>query len=552
MERSQSLAQQKCSNSTRIKSCNNCRKKKLKCDKKLPCSRCLKKNEDQTCKYESHFAATRSLRNSRSPTEEVTNCGRNSPKEGLVELSRRQKGQLSYHGVERLLEQFLKERIPSNFIFLPKPFRLPANIKDFCKHVPPYQICITVCGTLSCSLVTLFDIISESRMEAVLHNFFQNVFEVNDLILLFSTLSLAFRLHNLPATALNYCGSIQLAPEKLAEEYYGKAEELIELNELCRYQRSIEALQHLILHALVEFLDPRPEKVLCLSRAVHYLDGMISRGLFSEATSEQVWKLSMTLKHLDSLNCIFLRNPPFLQHDIVVGKLRQLDKGFAETIYQKLLSSLCNQGLTIYRYANCFSAEEYLLNVNENEVKISLLLMEIDLKAYTPQNPMSKIQCFFLKSVLWTLKVLLYQPVITLSDEDFDEVKLLKGKLAESLFCSFRLIMDSYQEITEVGLHQFYFYTALRKVILLPFCRNEGYSYRNEVFEAIELMKELSLKLKYKFALKLLDELITFIKYVYQEDTTTEGGSGSVDDFEVSSFCEFLMSNFYENSFLSM
>ncbi|EPY53112.1 hypothetical protein SPOG_03653 [Schizosaccharomyces cryophilus OY26] len=391
-------------------------------------------------------------------------------------------------------------------------------------------------------------------MDAVLQNFFQNVFEVSDLILLFSALSLAFKLHNLPETALNYCDNIRLTPKGLAEEYYDKVEKLIELNSFMIHPISIEVLQHLVLHAAKDFLDPSPEKILNLTRAIHYLDGIISEGSHSSATPEEIWKLTMTLKNIDSLVCIFFQTSPFMQKDIVEAQLVRLNNSFSETMFQKLLNSLCNQGLAMYKSARYLSVEEYIHNVNENEVKISLLLMEIDLKAYTPQNPMSKIQCFFLKYVLWTLKVLLYQPVITLSDEDFDKVQLLKEKLAESLVYCFRLSMDSFQEICEVGAPSFFFFDTLKKIFSLLFCRNEKYSYRNELFESMKLMKQLALKIDLAYSLKIIDDLTTISNCVYQKDYTKAGDLGDFEaiDSEIDHFCEFLFSNFYENSFSSI
>ncbi|WBW72079.1 DNA-binding transcription factor, zf-fungal binuclear cluster type (predicted) [Schizosaccharomyces osmophilus] len=552
MDSSQNLAQQKSSKSSRIKSCNNCRKKKLKCDKKLPCSRCVRKKEDATCNYESYIAEARSLRNTKSPTEEVSYSGENSIEESLVSANRQRSGRLSYSGLSTLMDQFMKENIHSNhsFEFLFRPLRLPEDIKDFCKHVPPFELCLVGCDVFYGTLANLIDVISRSKIEAALQRFFQEVFEVKDLILLFSTLSVVFKQSGLPVMILSYCESVHLTPKQLAEEYNQKTEELISLNGLFHNPKSIETLQHLVFHAALEFTDPRPDSISNLTRAIQFLNLINVRGFISETSNEEVWKLTLAIKKLDSLICIFFHGSPFLQHDIAEVQLFRLNDGFTETVYQRLLSELCIEGLKLYKSTTCLPVEDYLSNINGTEVKLSLLSMEIDLKTYSPLNSISKFQSFFLKSVLWTIKAILYLPVISLDNQSVKEMIVLKEKLAESVIYSFRLIVDSIKEITQVGLQHFYFFEAVKRVLTLAVCRNENHSYKFELFDSLDVMKGLAPKLDLSFSITIIDELMVFLNFVYQKDSNQDGDHEGTIDTEISNFCEFLMSNYYDNPLL--
>ncbi|EPX75363.1 uncharacterized protein SOCG_04605 [Schizosaccharomyces octosporus yFS286] len=551
MGSSQTYAKQKNLKTSRIKSCNNCRKTKLKCDKKLPCSRCSQKKVGETCTYESYTAKERCSRNVESPTEELAYSGKNSLDKNLDNANKQRSYRLSYYGLYGLMDQFMKESISSNysFDFVFKPLRLPEDIKDFCKHVPPFEICLVVCDIFFQTLANWIDIISKDKIEASVRRFFQDHFEVNDLILLFSTLSAIFKQNELPANILSYCESTHCTREQLAEEYYGKAEKLIMLNDLLRNPKSIETLQHLALHAALEVTSPAPETIVNLTRAIYYLNSMNTRGFLSEKNSEELWKLMLSVKKLDALYCIFFHGSPFMQHDVVKIQLLRFDNCFTENAYEQLLSEVCDEGLNICKNTSCLSAEEYLLNINKVEVNLSLLSMEIDLKAHSPLHPISKFQCFFLKSVLWTTKGILYLPVISLNDQSLEETIVLKDKLAESSIYKFRLITDSIQKIIEVGLQNFYFFEALKSVFTLIVCRNENYTYKDELFDSLNVLKGLAPELGLSFSVKIIDELIHFINFVYQKDRNEVDGHEGMNDTEINNFCEFLVSNYYENPF---
>ncbi|CAA19036.1 DNA-binding transcription factor, zf-fungal binuclear cluster type [Schizosaccharomyces pombe] len=469
----------------RARSCLRCRRRKVKCDRQYPCSRC--KESEESCTYGVNEQAVQLLEEplSRPITRETDSSAHqetrtrleenNLPKTqkfGFVDWKTILKSSAEFQGiVQRDPESRLREALETD----PK---LKKRLECILETIPPWDVCESLLKVYANTFnVTnyILDFEQADKLLSDLKN--SNHVFATSIILIVTAIAVALSLESFPSNIERYFSAVNHSAIELSDALNSKIDDFLNEEVIFRLWRNIDRIR---LHAIRAQLCMRNQfrsmnTDLCY--AIHY--ACFVNPIFQNTDTEyeanmEVW---LSICEIDALECVLRSCQPWVQHDIY-GKLLSQRKMGSDVIsyeFHSLLGQLLTCGLEIYKAIHTSTVNEFVNSIQFYESQLSLVLMEIESKFSNIDGSDIHFRYLFLKTVFWTVRKNLYQGFITVSRTLVPNYPDIVQKLGQTSIQLSRLISNSMDCFEKYGWLKAMLILVTHTFLIIHVCSERGY-----------------------------------------------------------------------------
>ncbi|WBW71433.1 DNA-binding transcription factor [Schizosaccharomyces osmophilus] len=487
------------------KSCLNCRRRKLKCDRQHPCSRCKERSE--RCVFaegqEVGDASPEANDQSRCTTSResvnLTTNGSKKPSE-IVETTQKK---IEFYGWKTFLE-LVRSKKP-DYKANPK-FRclernnarisvpLPEEILAF---FPPYFVSKALVEQYLDTTNELFPIFYRPELENYLMALqVSGLYSIpsDGILLLLCIINHVLEAIDLPLEARNYFASIDYKPSDLSEMITNAVDGYVSNMKQCENVGNITKIQYFIAQALYNMKKRMRGVNIALCQSINLSIRVTPIYQLDNVSNEVNTDLWLTICEIDAMEHIFKSRNCWVQRD-VFGRLQPRRNFFSDEKtfqYHTLLGKLLNCGLDIQKAVHTSTVQEYLGKLNDFDVDLSLILTSIESLFFGVCDSANIFRYDFLRLIFWAIRKNLYQCFLTVEHEKLPEPNQIFEKLAIACIQACRITTSSYENFIRFDLLRIASLESITCLLILPFCQERGFRLPNDCIEMVYNVKNIN------------------------------------------------------------
>ncbi|CAA93165.1 DNA-binding transcription factor [Schizosaccharomyces pombe] len=470
------------------KSCLICRRRKVKCDRQQPCSRCKERNE--VCTYADDTIDKMNVGPHPSHSENASDS--ETTLEVSPDINPKKNEKFDFYGWRSLFE-LIKYRKDSDMCSSRPSFSIQAYssykdnvvVESLANLLPPFCISQKIVNLFFKTLNVVCPIYDQETVEKSLNNIESpESFSYEDAFTLLPIIAATIQLSDLPDVILNFYNSAGITPLESSRLINLKLNEISEqeYKHLCLPDKEI--IQMLLLRAYATKFRTRIRGVNTdLCRSIHVSTLVTPLFQVTEKIGKNTSDLWFALCEIDGLECVLKYRPPFIQHD-TYGRLKPLRCFFNDDIsynFHLLLGRLLDCGVSIYKSVHSLTVSKFIDKLESYESQLSLILVDIEAKFYDPSNEDIQFRYIFLKMVFWTARVNLYQCFITLDSGILEDEETIIGNLGESCIQCVRLLISQITILEKRGWLLVALLEIIHALMLAAFCRDKGFEVPSDL-----------------------------------------------------------------------
>ncbi|EPY54174.1 fungal Zn(2)-Cys(6) binuclear cluster domain-containing protein [Schizosaccharomyces cryophilus OY26] len=487
------------------KSCLNCRRRKLKCDRQHPCSRCKERYE--RCLYaegpeneDASPEANDQLR--RTNSREAVNSAASSGKKPSRTIETEQK-RFEFYGWRTFLE-LVRSKKPddrSSFHFRclernNTRMSVPLH-EEMYALFPPYCISKSLVEHFLDTTNELFPIFYRPEIGKYLmlmQTSGLRSIPSDGIFLLLCIIGHALEMINLPLEVKNYFATNDCSPADLSKLIFEKLDEFFNNFQYSENTGNVTRIQYFIAQALYNTKKQLRGCNVALCRSVHLSIHVSPIYQLDNVTNDLNTDLWLTICEIDAMEHIFKSRNCWVQRD-VFGRLQPARNLFSDEKtfqYHSLLGKLLNCGLDVQKAVHTLTVQEYLRKLDEFDVGLSLILTSIESLFFGVSDLSNIFRYDFLRLIFWIIRKNLYQCFLTVEQEKLPEPHQIFEKLAIACIQACRITTSSYENFIRFDLLGIATLESITCLLILPFCQERGFQLPNDCTEMVYTIKNLN------------------------------------------------------------
>ncbi|EPX74461.1 transcription factor [Schizosaccharomyces octosporus yFS286] len=487
------------------KSCLNCRRRKLKCDRQHPCSRCKERSE--RCVYaegseiedgspEANDQLQRTV--TREAVNSATNVNKKPPE--VFEITQKK---FEFYGWKTFLELIGRKKQDhktANQIYLMgRNIRLSVALpEDILSLFPPYFVSKALVQRFLDTTNELFPIFYRSEIENFLMSiqaFGLDSISSDGILLLLCIIGHVLEVTDPPLEAKEDFASVDCNPVDLSDLIRKKLDEIFFSFDNCQGSvGNLTRVQYCIVQALYNLQKQIKGFNVALCHCINLSTRVSPIYQLDTVANEVNTDLWLTICEIDAMEHIFKSKNSWVQRD-VFGRLQPRRDFFSDEKtfqYHSLLGKLLNCGLDIQKAVHTLTIQEYLQKLDEFDVNLSLILTSIESLFFGVNDTANTCRYDFLRLIFWTIRKNLYQCFLTVEHDNLPELNQIFEKLTIACLQACRIATGSSESFIRFDLLRIASLESITCLLIISFCQERGFKLPDNCIEVVYDVKHLN------------------------------------------------------------
>ncbi|EEB07058.1 hypothetical protein SJAG_02138 [Schizosaccharomyces japonicus yFS275] len=504
------------------KSCLNCRLKKLKCDRCLPCSRCKERHVEDRCFYETP-----------SDTRLVTNIRPLQPAEETHDTEADLLTGEKFHCYKPIVLLQMAEdsrAMPRLFFdyFFPKVSSTSLNNpNDYFNLLPPLTVSELIFDLYIERFDTVFPIIDRKVIREDMHRLvsassFPHPGRLKLILMLFHY---SLTITDLPEAIEKYFAETNDSAKSLSSRIKQKMEELEDFRVHTRHLPDVYYLEASVVQTYYSFLTQPPQQLnLDLCSTIHYATSI--KGLTNmknQPTVQRRYKqLWTTLCQLDAMVAVLRSNNPWVQHEWdgqLIPKLEDTLADEKEWRYQKLLGQILEFGLQVQKDHLSLSVEKFTNKNEDFNVGITQFSLQVENCLNMTSNRAESFRFEIFKLLLFRIKTNIYRYYPFTDDAENGKYEYQFQLLGSSSMRKIEHTISIFDESKSFCWMRQVSIQGLESFSSMPICIKHNFYYQDDLTSHISffLQQRDLLNIDSKIC-DLLGEFLRFLKSLQNDE----------------------------------
>ncbi|EEB07838.2 hypothetical protein SJAG_02956 [Schizosaccharomyces japonicus yFS275] len=471
----------------RKQACFTCRRRKLKCDKKQPCSRCTERDMGHLCFFES------------SPKTSAKDDFPNTVPQGnsnqsFIPEEKKSNEHFRLHR-QGVLVRLLKEKTENepgvyNPVF--PMYLLPEfqNTDSCFALLPPLHIFHKMVDLYLERFEVIFRIVDKDSVRNALQFLTEESFNPGLMDLVLCVICATVQTGDLPTVVQNYLSSSYESSQAYARQLKDRIEDLNNYTKNLGHCPDAYYLEAFIVQAHLSFLLRSPRSLnMDICNAVFYANTFYAHNILegNKYAQKRFTRQWVALCQLDIVSSVFLDTPLWIQHHLN-GQfcLNKEECAYEEVyLYQQLLAQILQTAFQLIQDQHLLEISEFSEKLEDYNVTLSRLSLQVENRLGMTASCAESFRYGIFKLLLLILKTRLYKyyPFADgVKEGRFNNYIQTLGSLCLKEADYIALLQE---DSIAYGWHIVLFAHAMSAIGYTPFCKIHGYQITSEPLKCL-------------------------------------------------------------------